>query len=78
MGFLGRCILVKIHNSLDLSFHGEVARVIYIIQFKTDARKFGAFPILGDGVMRLEEILQVADMAVTNVFKAKVVHDEEK
>ena len=77
-GVFGILLVVAIQDVLVLSFHGEAARVFDTIPFETDAGKFGAFPILGDAVMRLEYILQVASMAVANANNSKVVKDEYK
>ena len=69
-------MVLTVQDALDVSIHVEATRVLDVIPFKIYARKFGSFPILGNGVMWLKDISQVVDMDITNVLYAKVIDNE--
>ena len=49
-----------------------------VILIKADTSEFGAVPILSDGLVLFEDIVQVVSMAVTNILDAKDVDNEDK
>ena len=51
LGFLVRRMVLTVQDALDVSIHVEATCVLDLIPFKIYAGKFGAFPILGNGVM---------------------------
>ena len=51
MGFLGGRMVVTIKDALDVFIHRDAASSFDVIPLEIDARKFGAFPIFGDGVV---------------------------
>ena len=62
----------------DVILHGEAASVVLVIPFEVDASEFVAILIFSDGVMLLENVVEVKGVAFTNIFDAKVINDEEK
>ena len=71
-------MVVTILYSMDASILGGAALLFHVIPFEIDAKKYCAFPISGDSLMCLEDVLQVVDMEITNIFYIKVVNGDEK
>ena len=49
-------MIVTIEDCLDVSWDGEATSSFGVIPFEGDTGKFGACPILSDGVVLLEDI----------------------
>ena len=58
-----------------VSFHGYTASAFGVVPVEVHARELGAFPVLGDGLMLLEDVAEVQGVFLTNVFDAKIVDD---
>ena len=61
-----------------IALHGEATRPFDVVPGKVDTSVFLAFPILGDGVMLLQDRVEVLGVALVNVFDAKVVNNERE
>ena len=49
-------MIVTVDGGLDIAWYGETTGSFDVIPVKGDARKFGASPILSDGVVFLKYI----------------------
>ena len=62
----------------DLILHGEAASAVLVILFEVDASKLVSRPIFSDGVMLLENVVEVKGVAFTNIFNTKVINNKAK
>ena len=60
----------------DVALHGYAESEFGAVPVEVHAGKLGAFPVLGDGVILLEDVAEVQGVALTNVLDAKIVENE--
>ena len=67
-------MVVTTENSLDVSWNGEATSSFDVIPLEDDAGKFGACPILSDGVVFLEDVTKVVRVAFTDILYTKIIN----
>ena len=63
---------------LNVAWHGHVTHAFGIVPFKVHDGKVVTLPFLSDGVVLLEDVLEVKDVAFYDVFNSEVINNEVK
>ena len=61
---------------IDVAWHGNVKCTFGLVPVKGHAGKFGALPVLSDGVVLIEDVTEVKGVAFADVFNAEVIENE--
>ena len=61
---------------LDVAWHRHAPHAFVVVPVKVHAGKFGTLPVLSDGVVLLEDIVEVKGVAFTDIFNAEFIDDE--
>ena len=65
----------------DVLFHaqstGAFRMLLRIVPLNVNACKFLSLPIGGNFIVFQEDLLQMLDMLVPNIFNSKIIHDED-
>ena len=80
--FGGFGVFIFAKNFADFSVHAEVTLVfgldIAVSPMQVNASIFVACPIFGDVIMFFENIMEVVSMAISYIFDAEIINDEDK
>ena len=63
---------------VDVSNDCSLTRSCFVVPCDVYARKFGACPISGDGVVFAERCEEMFSMNLINICDTKIIHDEDK
>jgi len=71
-------VVVLDEHISDVAFNGETACAFGVIPCKVDADVFLACPVFCDGIVMLENSLEVLGVVFANIFNTKVIDNEEE
>ena len=73
---MGLRVAVVGEEFLEVYWHGHRTHVFGVVPVQFHAGKFGTLPVLSDGVVLLEDIVEVKGVAFTDIFNAEFIDDE--